>query len=175
MIDLRNMVLWSIGFIANQYRIPPHQISLCPLLVKTWRFYIPINMKPAQESFKRYTSLEIKGVMQPKIWLRFPETRDIRYFRTKLCLTSWRPLLTTFATKSYMLNETYIAYKFYALYHQTGDFLEENSCLCAENVMRVLDTFFLHIKSWSNSTFMESISGVISATKRFALKITLKF
>jgi len=30
-IDLRNMVLWSIGFIANRYRIP-HQISLCPLL-----------------------------------------------------------------------------------------------------------------------------------------------
>jgi len=23
-IDLRNMVLWSIGFIANRYRIPPH-------------------------------------------------------------------------------------------------------------------------------------------------------
>jgi len=22
-IDLRNMVLWSIGFIANRYRIPP--------------------------------------------------------------------------------------------------------------------------------------------------------
>ena len=32
-IDLRNMVLWSIRFIAKQYRIPPHQISLCPLLV----------------------------------------------------------------------------------------------------------------------------------------------
>jgi len=36
-IDLRNMVLWSIGFIANRYRIPtPHQISLCPLLVYTY-------------------------------------------------------------------------------------------------------------------------------------------
>jgi len=34
-IDLRNMVLWSIGFIANQYRITPHQSSLCPLLVVT--------------------------------------------------------------------------------------------------------------------------------------------
>jgi len=32
-IYLRNMFLWSIGFIANRYRIPPHQISLCPLLV----------------------------------------------------------------------------------------------------------------------------------------------
>jgi len=35
-IDLRNMVLWSIGFIANRYRIPPHQISLCPLLIGTF-------------------------------------------------------------------------------------------------------------------------------------------
>ena len=32
-IDLRNMVLWSIGFIANRYRITPHQINLCPLLL----------------------------------------------------------------------------------------------------------------------------------------------
>ena len=32
MIDLRNMVVWSIGFIANRHRIPPHQISLCRLL-----------------------------------------------------------------------------------------------------------------------------------------------
>jgi len=35
----------------------------------------------AQESFKRYTSLEMKGVMQPKIWLRLPGTCDNRYFR----------------------------------------------------------------------------------------------
>ena len=34
-IDLRNMVLWNFGFIANRYRIPPHQIGLCPLLVVT--------------------------------------------------------------------------------------------------------------------------------------------
>jgi len=33
--DLRNMVLWSIGFIANRYRIPPQQISLGPLLLLT--------------------------------------------------------------------------------------------------------------------------------------------
>jgi len=31
-IDLRNTVLWSIGLSANRHRIPPHQISLCPLL-----------------------------------------------------------------------------------------------------------------------------------------------
>jgi len=34
-IDLRIMVLWSIGFIANRHRIPPHQIILCPLLPET--------------------------------------------------------------------------------------------------------------------------------------------
>ena len=37
MIDLCNMVLWSIGFIANRYRIPP-QLSLCPLLGVTLSF-----------------------------------------------------------------------------------------------------------------------------------------
>ena len=34
-IDLRNVVLWTIGFIANRYRIPPDQCSLCPLLAKS--------------------------------------------------------------------------------------------------------------------------------------------
>jgi len=33
-VDLHNMVLWTIGFIANRYHIPPNQISLCPLLQK---------------------------------------------------------------------------------------------------------------------------------------------
>jgi len=36
-IDLRIMVLWSIGFIANRHRIPPHQIILCPLLIAWWQ------------------------------------------------------------------------------------------------------------------------------------------
>ena len=39
-IDLRNMVLWSIGFIANRFRIPSHQISLCPLLLPCCAFII---------------------------------------------------------------------------------------------------------------------------------------
>jgi len=26
-IDLRNMALWSIGFIANRYRIPPTKLA----------------------------------------------------------------------------------------------------------------------------------------------------
>ena len=33
MIDLRIVVLWSIGFIAKLTSHPPHQISLCPLLI----------------------------------------------------------------------------------------------------------------------------------------------
>ena len=37
-IDVRNMVLWSIGFIANRCRISPHQIILCPLLYTSWNF-----------------------------------------------------------------------------------------------------------------------------------------
>jgi len=32
-------------------------------------------------------------------------------------------LLITFATKLYLPSETYISYKFYALYHQKGDIL----------------------------------------------------
>jgi len=43
---------------------------------------------PAQESFKRYTSREMMGAMQPKIWLQFPGTRDIRYFRSN---SFWLP------------------------------------------------------------------------------------
>jgi len=42
-----------------------------------------------------------------------------------------------FATKLYLRSETYIAYKFYAGYHQKGDFL------CVENIMRMLDPFFI--------------------------------
>jgi len=38
-IDLRNIVLWSIGFIANRYRTP-HQISLCLLLLSVDRFLL---------------------------------------------------------------------------------------------------------------------------------------
>jgi len=49
-------------------------------------------------------------------------------------------------------NIRYTAYKFYALYPEKGDFLEGNFCLCTENVMRVLDPFFLHIKSWCRKT-----------------------
>jgi len=105
----------------------------------------------AQEALKRYTSRDTMGVMQPKILLRFPGTCNVHYFQTKLILTSLRPFLITYTTKPYVRSETYIAYKFYALYPKKG-ILEGNFCLCVENVMRVLDPLFLHIKSWCRKT-----------------------
>jgi len=83
--------------------------------------------------------------------LRFPGTCNVHYFQTKLILTSLRPFLITYTTKPYVRSETYIAYKFYALYPKKG-ILEGNFCLCVENVMRVLDPLFLHIKSWCRKT-----------------------
>jgi len=46
-----------------------------------------------------------KDVMRSKFLLRFPGTRDIRYFQTKLFLTSRPPFLITFTTKSYLRSE----------------------------------------------------------------------
>jgi len=69
-------------------------------------------------------------------------------FPVQLFLTSRRPFLITFTTKSYLRSETHTAYKFYSLYPQITAFLEGNFYLCVESVMRVLDPFFLHIKSW---------------------------
>jgi len=47
---------------------------------------------------------------------------DIRYFRTKLFLTSRRPLLITLTTKFCLRSERYIAYKFHTLRPQKWDF-----------------------------------------------------
>jgi len=77
---------------------------------------------------------------------------DIRYFRTTQFLTSRRPFLIIFTTKSYLRSESFTAYKFYALYRPIEDFSEGNFCLCVENTMRVVDPFFLHIKSWYRKT-----------------------
>jgi len=79
-----------------------------------------------------------------KNWLRFPATRDIRHFQTKLFLTSRRPFLITFTPKSYLRSEIYIAYKFHALYPQKGDF-QRGICLCLENVMCVLESVRLEL------------------------------
>jgi len=72
-------------------------------------------------------------------------------FPVQLFLTSRCPFLITFTTKSHLRSETHTAYKFYTLYHQTTVFSDENVYLCVENEMRVLDPFFLHIKSWCKS------------------------
>jgi len=82
------------------------------------RLFFNIRFNPAQESIKCYTSGEIMGMMPSIILLRLPGTCDIRYFRTKLFLTSRHPFLITFTTKSYLRSETYIACKFYTLYPQ---------------------------------------------------------
>jgi len=37
-IDLRNMVLWSIGFIANRYRIPPTKLACVRYCTYLWNF-----------------------------------------------------------------------------------------------------------------------------------------
>jgi len=55
-------------------------------------------------------------------------------------------------------------------------FSEGNYYFRVENVMSGLDPLFLRIKSWCGSTLhIYKVSDVVSATKRFALKIKLKF
>jgi len=76
-------------------------------------------------------------------------------FSDQLFLTSRRRFFITFTIKSYMRGETRITYKFYALYPQITAFSERIFYLCVENVMRVLDPFFLHIKSWCRKTLHE--------------------
>ena len=56
-------------------------------------------------------------------------------------------------------------------------FLEGIFCLCVENVMSVLDPFFLHIKLWCRSRrlFIYKVLVVISCQTGFVLKIVLKY
>jgi len=67
--------------------------------------------------------------------IRLPGIRDIRYFRKKLFFTS-TTVVNHFATKSYLRSETYISYKYYALYHHKGvlrrefSLYVETSCAC---------------------------------------------
>jgi len=50
-----------------------------------------------------------------------------------------------------------------------GGFLEGNFCLCVENVIRVLDAFFLHIKSWCRKALhiQYKVSAVILRPNTF--------
>jgi len=109
----------------------------------------------------------MKGALQPKLWLQFPGTCDVRVSRTKLFLTSRRPFLVTFATKSYLSSETHIAYKFYTLYPKKC-FSERNFYLHVENVMRVLDPFFFIPSHGVGLLFTYKVSDV-SGAKRVAL------
>jgi len=56
-----------------------------------------------------------------------------------------------FATTLYLRSETYISYKFYALYHQKGDFLEGIFVVRKKRHARVR-SFFLHIQSCCRKT-----------------------
>jgi len=75
-------------------------------------------------------------------------------FPVKLFLNCWRPFLINFTTKSYLHNETQIAYKFYTLY-LLQLFLGGNFCSSVENVISVRDPFFLHVKSGCRSTLLK--------------------
>jgi len=111
--------------------------------------------------------------MLPIICIRLPGTRDIRYFQTKLFFTFICALLITFATKLYLPSETYISYryKFYAGYHQKGDFSEEIFCLCVENVMYVLGPLFFKSSYGVGRLFTYKVLVVISGQIDLHLKL----
>jgi len=60
-----------------------------------------------RKPLKRYMRREIMAEMQPKIRLHFPVKCDILCFWTKLFLSSRRPFITNFTTKSHQRSETY--------------------------------------------------------------------
>jgi len=66
----------------------------------------------------------------------------------QLFVTFQRPFFFTYITESYLRSERHKAYKFYTLYPQRTAFLDGDFYLRVENVTRVLDQFFLRIKSW---------------------------
>ena len=79
--------------------------------------------------------------MLPIICIGLPGTRDIRFFQTKLFFTFICALSITFATKFYFPSERTYHTNFRQDTTKNGLF-RGNFCLCVENVMHVLDTFF---------------------------------
>ena len=92
-------------------------------------------------------------------------------FPDQTIFTSIYPLLNTFATKFYLRSETYVSYKFYAGYHQKGDFLDF-LFVRRKRHARFRSVFF--IKSWWRKTLHIQGIGSISDQIGFALKIALK-
>jgi len=77
----------------------------------------------------------------------------IRYFRTKLFLTYWRPLYMTFTSKSYLRRGTKIAYTFKHCTRKRGFFRGEHLFGRWKRHARfAVDLFFLHIKSCCKRT-----------------------
>jgi len=107
--------------------------------------------------------------MLPIICLRLPGTRDIRYSLTRLFFTSICPLLITFATKLYPRSETYISHKFYAEYHQKGNFL----FVRRKRHARVRSVFF-RLSHGAGRHFTYKLLVVISGQTGFAVKIALE-
>jgi len=118
---------------------------------------------------KRYVRRKIMDVMQPEISLHFPRTCDIRFFRTKLFLSSRRPFLPDFTTKSYLRSETYIIRKSIHCAARKSMFWGE-FCLCVEKVMRVFHPFFFISSDCVGRLFAYMVSVVMLGQTLFALK-----
>jgi len=93
---------------------------------------------------KRYKCRETMGLMQPKIWL-------FSWYSTCESLNSgtnnfWRPFVVTHSEAVSAQRNTHSVQILYTVL-LNNCFLEGNFCLCVENIMHVLDVFFLHIKS----------------------------
>jgi len=88
--------------------------------------------------------------MQPKIWLCFPGTCDIRYFRNNYF---WLPGVefNDFYHKIVSAQRNTHSIQIVHTVPPNNWFLEGNFYLCVENVMRVLDPFFPHTRSWCRS------------------------
>ena len=99
--------------------------------------------------------------MLPIICIRLPGTRDMRFFPDQTIFTFICALPVTFATKFYVPSETDISYKFYAGYHEKKEFLEGILCLCAVNVMHVLDPFFSDQAMVLEDYYISGIGGHI--------------
>jgi len=139
-------LLLSAVLIANIVQVFPKyifQMQLYFLLAKVVHSDIALLRKP----LKRYMRREIMGVMQPEIWLHFPVTCDIRYFWTKLFLSSRRPFLTNITRKSYQRIEKWIIRKIYTLHPTKGMFLR-GIFVCALKRSCALWSVFLHFKWW---------------------------
>ena len=158
---------------------PDHTFIEFPFVISATKFTLPRwnwLVIPAQETFKRYTSRKMKGVMQcnPKF--------DYFFLGHVTSVISWPTLLDCPTSIFNHLHNKIVSaqrntYSIQILYTVPPNncFLEGNFYLCVENAMRILDPFFFISSHCVGLLFTESICDVVSATKRSALKIKFKF